>query len=309
MLKISSDTQHYSGKVRDVYTKEDYIFIIVSDRISAFDVILPETIPYKGAVLNGISTFFLRQTKDLIPNWLIDSPNSHFCYGHNAPTIPLEVIVRGYISGSMWRAYETGERVFCGNILPEGLKNNQKLPQPIITPTTKAVAGHDENISEKEILEQNIISKSDWDLIKKYAFSLFEFGTNYAASKDLILVDTKFEFGRKNDGEIILIDEILTPDSSRYFIAETYQEKFESNQTPEQLSKEFVRQWLIENEFMGREGDVVPTMSPEWIETISNKYIDLYNKLIEPNFVKDSSDFDLNKIQKLYDQINTELYA
>jgi phosphoribosylaminoimidazole-succinocarboxamide synthase len=309
MLQISSDTQHYSGKVRDVYTKGDFIFIIVSDRISAFDVILPEAIPFKGAVLNGISTFFLRQTENLVTNWLIDAPNSHFCYGHNAPTIPLEVIVRGYISGSMWRAYEQGERVFCGNILPEGLKNNQKLAHPIITPTTKAAAGHDENISESEILEQNIISKSDWELIKKYAFSLFEFGSNYAATKNLILVDTKFEFGRKKTGEIILIDEILTPDSSRYFIADTYIDKFENNQTPDQLSKEFVRQWLIENEFMGREADVMPAMNTEWIETISNKYIDLYNKLIEPEFVKESSAFDLNKIQQQYDQINTELFA
>lgn len=309
MLRFSSDTKHYSGKVRDVYTRGEYIFIIVSDRISAFDVILPETIPYKGAVLNGISTFFLGQTKGIVPNWLIDAPNSHFCYGHNAPTIPLEVIVRGYISGSMWRAYELGEREFCGNILPNGLRNNQKLPQPIITPTTKAVEGHDENISEIELLSQNIISSQDWDLIKKYAFALFEFGTNYAASKNLILVDTKFEFGRKNSGEIILIDEILTPDSSRYFIAETYLDKFNKNEIPDQLSKEFVRQWLIENDFMGREKDVMPTMNPEWIETISNKYIDLYNKLIEPKFVKESSQYDLNKIQKQYDQINAQLFV
>jgi phosphoribosylaminoimidazole-succinocarboxamide synthase len=309
MLITSPDTQHYSGKVRDVYTRGEYIFIIVSDRISAFDVILPETIPYKGAVLNGISTFFLSQTEDIVPNWLIDAPNSHFCYGHNAPTIPLEVIVRGYISGSMWRAYEQGERVFCGNILPDGLKNNQKLSEPIITPTTKAAEGHDENISEEELLNQEIIYRTDWELIKKYAFALFEFGSNYAASKNLILVDTKFEFGRKKSGEIILIDEILTPDSSRYFIADTYLDKFNSSQTPDQLSKEFVRQWLIENNFMGRDGDAIPIMNKEWIETISNKYINLYNKLIEPKFVKESSEFDLNKIQQQYDQFNTQLFA
>lgn len=309
MLQISSDTYHYSGKVRDVYQRKDFIFIVVSDRISAFDVILPEQIPYKGAVLNGISTFFLNQTKDLVPNWLIDSPSSHFCYGHFAPTIPIEVIVRGYISGSMWRAYEQGERNFCGNILPDGLKNNQKLEHPIITPTTKAIAGHDENTSEAELLNQKVVTAAEWDLIKKYALDLFEFGSKYANSKELILVDTKFEFGRKSMGEIILIDEILTPDSSRYFIADSYLNKFNQNQSPDQLSKEFVRQWLIDNNFMGRENDKMPTMNSVWITTISEKYIDLYNKLIQPNFVKESSSFDLKKIQTQYDQINTTLFS
>lgn len=308
MIQTQPNTAYYKGKVRDVYTKGDYIFIIVSDRISAFDVILPEPIPFKGAVLNGISTFFLNETKNLVPNWLIDNPNSHVAYGHLAPTIPIEIIVRGYIAGSMWRAYEAGERNFCGIQLPDGLKNNQKLDAPIITPTTKAAAGHDENTSEEDILNQGIVSREEWTLIKKYAYDLFDFGSKYAASKNLILVDTKFEFGKRKDGEIILIDEILTPDSSRYFIADSYLEKFQNDENPIQLSKEFLRQWLIENNFMGREGDIIPEMSQEWIKEISEKYISLYNKLIQPSFVKESKEFNLNKIQSSYDSFSQVYY-
>jgi phosphoribosylaminoimidazole-succinocarboxamide synthase len=308
MLRLSPDTAYYKGKVRDVYTKGDFIFIIVSDRISAFDVVLPAPIPYKGAVLNGISTFFLHQTKDIVPNWLIDTPNSHVAFGHLAPTIPIEVIVRGYISGSMWRAYDAGERMFCGNILPDGLKNNQKLESPIITPTTKASAGHDENTSE-EILKDSLVSKADWDLIKKYSLDLFNFGSQYASTKNLILVDTKFEFGRKKDGQIILIDEILTPDSSRYFIADSYLDKFNLGESPSQLSKEFVRQWLIENNFMGQEGEMVPEMTTDWVNTISERYIELYNKLIDQPFVKESKEFNLVKIQTNYDAFCRNYYA
>lgn len=309
MLRLSPDTAYYKGKVRDVYTKGDFIFIIVSDRISAFDVVLPAPIPYKGAVLNGISTFFLHQTKDIVPNWLIDTPNSHVAFGHLAPTIPIEVIVRGYISGSMWRAYDAGERMFCGNLLPDGLKNNQKLESPIITPTTKASAGHDENTSEEEILKDGVISKTDWDLIKKYSLELFNFGSQYASTKNLILVDTKFEFGRKKDGQIILIDEILTPDSSRYFIADSYLDKFNLGETPSQLSKEFVRQWLIENNFMGQKGEMVPEMTTDWVNTISERYIELYNKLIDQPFVKESKKFNLVKIQTTYDAFCQNYYA
>jgi phosphoribosylaminoimidazole-succinocarboxamide synthase len=309
MLRLSPDTAYYKGKVRDVYTKGDFIFIIVSDRISAFDVVLPAPIPYKGAVLNGISTFFLHQTKDIVPNWLIDTPNSHVAFGHLAPTIPIEVIVRGYISGSMWRAYDAGERMFCGNILPDGLKNNQKLESPIITPTTKASAGHDENTSEEEILKDSLASKADWDLIKKYSLDLFNFGSQYASTKNLILVDTKFEFGRKKDGQIILIDEILTPDSSRYFIADSYLDKFNLGESPSQLSKEFVRQWLIENNFMGQEGEMVPEMTTDWVNTISERYIELYNKLIDQPFVKESKEFNLVKIQTNYDAFCRNYYA
>jgi phosphoribosylaminoimidazole-succinocarboxamide synthase len=309
MLLLSPDTAYYKGKVRDVYTKGDFIFILVSDRISAFDVVLPAPIPYKGAVLNGISTFFLHQTKDIVPNWLIDTPNSHVAFGHLAPTIPIEVIVRGYISGSMWRAYDAGERMFCGNILPDGLKNNQKLESPIITPTTKASAGHDENTSEEEILKDSLVSKADWDLIKKYSLDLFNFGSQYASTKNLILVDTKFEFGRKKDGQIILIDEILTPDSSRYFIADSYLDKFNQGESPSQLSKEFVRQWLIENNFMGQEGEMVPEMTTDWVNTISERYIELYNKLIDQPFVKESKEFNLVKIQTNYDAFCQNYYA
>jgi len=308
MISTSSGTKSYNGKVRDVFAKGDFIFIIVSDRISAFDVILPKTIPYKGAVLNGISTFFLNETKNIVPNWLIDTPNSHVAYGHLAPTIPIEIVVRGYIAGSMWRAYEAGERNFCGVQLPEGLKNNQRLENPIITPTTKAVEGHDENTSEEDILKQGIVRKDEWELIKKYAFRLFQFGSDYAAAKDLILVDTKFEFGRAKNGEIILIDEILTPDSSRYFLADSYLQKFDSGENPIQLSKEFVRQWLIENQFMGRENDTMPDMTESWINEISEKYISLYNRLIDPPFSKQSKEFNLKKIQSSYDEFSAKFY-
>lgn len=309
MLHTQPETIYYQGKVRDVYTKGEFIFIVVSDRISAFDVVLPRPIPYKGAVLNGISTYFLDQTKSLVPNWLIDSPNSHVAYGHYAPTIPIEIVVRGYIAGSMWRAYEAGERNFCGIQLPEGLKNNQKLDTPIITPTTKALAGHDENTSEGEILEKGIVSPEEWNIIKNYALALFEFGSKYAEKKNLILVDTKFEFGKKKNGEIILIDEILTPDSSRYFMADTYLEKFIRNENPTQLSKEFVRQWLIENNFMGRTTDQIPEMDDTWIEEISRKYIALYDKLIDPPFIKDFKEFNLLKIQTAYNEFAKEFYA
>ena len=308
MLQTQPNTSYYRGKVRDVYTKDEFIFIVVSDRISAFDVILPKAIPYKGAVLNGISAFFLNETKELVPNWLIETPNSHVAFGHLAPTIPIEIVVRGYIAGSMWRAYEAGERSFCGIQLPDGLKNNQKLDAPIITPTTKAAVGHDENTSEEEILNQGIVSRSEWALIKKYAYDLFDYGSRYAASKNLILVDTKFEFGKRKDGEIILIDEILTPDSSRYFIADSYLEKFQNGENPIQLSKEFLRQWLIENNFMGRAGDIIPEMSQKWITEISEKYISLYNKLIQPSFVKESKEFNLNKIQSAYDTFSQTYY-
>lgn len=297
-------TKFYSGKVRDVYSLGNYIFIIASDRISAFDHILPKTIPYKGAVLNQISTYLLNETKHLVPNWLIDSPCSHFSIGYNCPSIPIEIIVRGYLAGSMWRAYEKGIRWFCGNELPEGLKKNQKLPYPIITPTTKAAEGHDMDTTEEEILASGVVTSAEWELIKEYAFKIFEFGTKYANEKNLILVDTKFEFGRKNEDEIILIDEILTPDSSRYFIKDSYETHFESGAEPQQLSKEFVRQWLIDQGFMGREGDEMPEMSEAWVHEISEKYIELYNKLIGQNFVKETSQFNIQTIQSCYDDFN-----
>lgn len=300
-LNTIPNTKYYSGKVRDVYSYQDYIFIIASDRISAFDHILPKTIPFKGAVLNQISTFLLNETKHIVPNWLIESPCSHFSIGYNCPSIPIEVIVRGYLAGSMWRAYEKGERIFCGNLLPDGLLKNQKLPIPILTPTTKALEGHDLDTDESEILKSGVVTSPEWNLIKEYAFKIFNFGSEYADSRNLILVDTKFEFGRNSKNEIILIDEILTPDSSRYFLKNSYYDLFVKGEEPLQLSKEFVRQWLIEQEFMGREGDIMPNMSDEWIEEISEKYIELYNKLIGIKFVKESSSFNLENIQKCYD--------
>lgn len=302
-LIANKNTVVYKGKVRDVYTDGDFISIVTSDRISAFDHILPETIPYKGAVLNGISTFFLNRTKDIVPNWLIETPDSYLSYGHNAPTIPIEVIVRNYLTGSMLREYQSGVREYFGIQLPDGMKPHQKLEKPIITPTIKATSGHDESITEQEIIKQAIVSREDWAYIVSSAFKIYEFGQKYAASKGLILVDTKFEFGRRNDGVIILIDEILTPDSSRYFIAESYQDSISNNTEPVQLSKEFVRQWLIKEGFMGREGDKMPEMNNDKIHEISERYIGLYNKLLPNNFVKEENEFDLNKIQNIYDHL------
>ena len=295
-LNYKSVCQEYIGKVRNVYKHENNIFIIASNRISAFDHILPREIPYKGAVLNKLSTFFLEKSKHLVPNWLEATPHANLAIGQNCELIPIEVIIRGYITGSMWRAYEAGQTEFCGHHLPEGLKRNQKLEHPIITPTTKAVEGHDEDTSEEAILQSGVVSQKDWETIKTYAFKIYEFGTEYAATKDLILVDTKLEFGRNKQGEIMLIDEILTPDSSRYFIKSSYAENFEKGEEPKQLSKEFVRQWLIEQGFMGRDGDQMPEMPDEFVNEISEKYIDLYQKLTGEIFDKAHNGWNQDKI-------------
>lgn len=291
--------KHYRGKVRDTFTKNSKIALLASNRISAFDVILPRPIPYKGAVLNLLSAFFLKQTKSIAPNWLNDIPNPYLSFGAACQQIPVEVIVRGFIAGSMWRAYENGVRDFCGNILPDGLKRNQKLESPIITPTTKAAEGHDEDTTEAEIIKNGILTIESWELIKKYAFGLYQFGQEYAAKKNLILVDTKFEFGQTQDGEILLIDEILTPDSSRYFILDAYQSNFENGQEPEQLSKEFVRQWLIENNFMGRVGDMMPEMSDSKVEEISSRYINLYEQLTGLKFDKNNAIWNEEEIHSI----------
>jgi phosphoribosylaminoimidazole-succinocarboxamide synthase len=291
--------KHYRGKVRDTFTKNSKIALLASNRISAFDVILPRPIPYKGAVLNLLSAFFLKQTKSIAPNWLNDVPNPYLSVGAACQQIPVEVIVRGFIAGSMWRAYENGVRDFCGNILPDGLKRNQKLEFPIITPTTKAAEGHDEDTTEAEIIKNGILTIESWELIKKYAFGLYQFGQEYAAKKNLILVDTKFEFGQTQDGEILLIDEILTPDSSRYFILDAYQSNFENGQEPEQLSKEFVRQWLIENNFMGRVGDMMPEMSDSKVEEISSRYINLYEQLTGLKFEKNNAIWNEEEIHSI----------
>ena len=276
----------YHGKVRDVYNINDELLVMVaSDRISAFDVILPKGIPFKGQVLNQIAAKFLDATADIVPNWKIATPDPMVTVGIKCEGFRVEMIIRGYLTGSAWREYEAGCRNLCGVALPDGMKENQKFPTPIITPTTKADAGHDENISKEEIISQGLVSKEDYELIEKYTYALFQHGTEMAAEKGLILVDTKYEFGKK-DGKVYLIDEIHTPDSSRYFYAEGYQERQNNNEEQKQLSKEFVRRWLIENGFQGKEGQQIPNMTDEYIETVSERYIELFENIIGEKFVK-----------------------
>lgn len=269
----------YHGKVRDVYDIDDkYLVMIATDRISAFDVILPKGIPFKGQVLNQIAAHFLDATRDIVPNWLLEVPDPMVTIGKKCQPLKIEMIVRGYLAGSAWRDYEAGAREICGIALPEGLKENQRLPHPILTPTTKADEGHDLNISHDEIIAQGLVEKDVLEQVEKYALALFQRGTEMAAKQGLILVDTKYEFGIY-DGKVILIDEIHTPDSSRYFYADTYQELFEQGLPQKQLSKEFVRQWLIANGFMGKEGQTVPEMTDEYCKEVSDRYIELYEHI------------------------------
>lgn len=285
-FKFPSQTAEYHGKVRDVYTIDDNIMVMIaSDRISAFDVVLPKGIPFKGQVLNQLAGYFLDATADIVPNWKIASPDPMVTVGYKAEGFRVEMIIRGYLTGSAWREYKAGCRELCGVKLPEGMRENQAFPEPIITPTTKADAGHDENISREQIIAQGIVSAEDYEVMERYTRALFARGTEMAAEKGLILVDTKYEFG-KRDGKVILIDEVHTPDSSRYFYADGYQEKFEKGEPQRQLSKEFVRQWLIENGFMGQAGQVVPEMTPEFVKSVSDRYIELYEKITGRQFVK-----------------------
>ncbi len=280
----------YHGKVRDVYDINDDILVMVAtDRISAFDVILPEGIPYKGQVLNQIAAKFLDATADLVPNWKIACPDPMVTVGYKCEGFRVEMIIRGYLTGSAWREYQAGCRELCGVKLPDGMKENEKFSEPIITPTTKADEGHDENISREEIISRGIVSEADYEVMEKYTRTLFEAGTKIAADKGLILVDTKYEFG-KRDGKVILIDEIHTPDSSRYFYADTYQQLFEEGKPQRQLSKEFVRQWLIDHGFMGKAGQTVPEMTPEFIDSVSDRYIELYEHITGEKFVKAPED-------------------
>lgn len=280
----------YHGKVRDVYDINDDILVMVAtDRISAFDVILPEGIPYKGQVLNQIAAKFLDATADAVPNWKIACPDPMVTVGYKCEGFKVEMIIRGYLTGSAWREYQAGCREICGVKLPDGMKENEKFPEPIITPTTKADEGHDENISREQIIARGIVSEADYEVMERYTRTLFEIGTDIAAGKGLILVDTKYEFG-KRDGKVILIDEIHTPDSSRYFYADTYQQLFEEGKPQRQLSKEFVRQWLIDHGFMGKAGQTVPEMSPEFIESVSDRYIELYEHITGEKFVKAPED-------------------
>ena len=280
----------YHGKVRDVYFLKDHMLaMVVTDRISAFDSILPKGIPYKGEILNRIAAYYLEATRDIVPNWMLDTPDPMVTVGHRCEGFKVEMVIRGYLTGSAWRAYKGGEHTICGIRLPEGMKENQKFEHPIITPTTKADEGHDENISREEIIEQGLVSKEDYELLEKYTYALFERGTKMVEERGLILVDTKYEFGKK-EGKIYLIDEIHTPDSSRYFYKDTYQEYFEKGMPQRQLSKEFVRQWLMDNGYRGEAGQQVPEMTDEYCAGVTERYIELYEKLIGEKFVKHPTD-------------------
>ncbi len=282
--RFPGQTKFYRGKVRDVYTIQDkWLVMIASDRISAFDVILPRPIPYKGQVLNQIAAYMLDATKDICPNWLISTPAPTAALGKKCEPFKIEMVVRGNVTGHAWRTYSSGKRVLCGVKMPEGLKENDYFPSPIITPSTKAEEGHDEDISKEEIIARGLATTEEWEVLEKYTLQLFERGKQLAAKRGLILVDTKYEFG-KIDGEIYLMDEIHTPDSSRYFYADGFEERQQKGERQLQLSKEFVREWLIQNNFMGKEGQVVPEMTDEWINTISGRYIELYEKVIGESF-------------------------
>jgi phosphoribosylaminoimidazole-succinocarboxamide synthase len=285
-FSFNNQTACYKGKVRDVYTINNKLLVMIaSDRISALDVVLPRGIPYKGQVLNQIAEQFLNATADIVPNWLMDSPHPNVSIGRMCQPFKVEMVVRGYLAGHAARTYSSGLRELCGVKLPEGLKENDKLPHPIITPTTKASEGHDEDISKEEIIKQNIVSKENYDQLEKYTLALYARGQEIANKMGLILVDTKYEFGIF-EGEIYLMDEIHTPDSSRYFYRDGYNERQEKGQEQKQLSKEFVRKWLIENGFQGKQGQIIPEMSDEWITEISNRYIELYEKVTGKTFIK-----------------------
>ncbi len=289
-FQFPGQTNFYKGKVRDVYTISNQLMaMVVTDRISAFDVVLPEAIPYKGQVLNQIAAKFLEATKDIVPNWVLAVPDEMVTMGRICEPFKVEMVIRGYLAGHAWREYSAGKRSVCGVDLPEGLKENDKLPEPIITPTTKAAVGHDEDISRADILAQGIVSLQDYEHLETYTRALFQRGTEIAASSGLILVDTKYEFGKVGD-QIYLIDEIHTPDSSRYFYAEGYEERQQSGTAQKQLSKEFVRKWLIENGFQGKDGQVVPEMTPEIITSISDRYIELYEQITGDKFIKNETD-------------------
>ena len=290
-FKFDGQKSLYVGKVRDVYDIDDkYLVMVVTDRISAFDVVLPEGIPYKGQVLNQIASKFLDATSDICPNWKIASPDPMVTVGYKCETFPVEMIVRGYLSGSSWRDYKAGAREICGVKLPDGMREHQKFDSPIVTPTTKAEIGmHDQNISKEEIISRGLVSKEDYEKLESYALALFRRGSEMAAERGLILVDTNYEFG-KRDGEITLIDEIHTPDSSRYFYADTYRERFEKGEPQRQLSKEFVREWLMDNGFQGQKGQSVPEMTAEIVGSISDRYIELYENITGEKFVKGEDD-------------------
>jgi len=297
----------YKGKVREVYNiNDDLLVMIATDRLSAFDVIMPKGIPYKGQILNQIATKFMQLTQDIVPNWLVATPDPNVAVGHLCEPFKVEMVIRGYLSGHAARQYAAGKRTLCGVAMPEGLKENDKFPEPIITPTTKAAVGtHDEDISKEEILAQGIVTPEDYAVLEQYTRALYQKGTEIAAERGLILVDTKYEFGKTKDGKIVLIDEIHTPDSSRYFYAAGYQERQDKNEPQKQLSKEFVRQWLISNGFQGKEGQQIPEMTDEYITTVSDRYIELYENIIGEKFVK----ADVSNIHERIEKNVTEFLA
>ncbi|WP_431134541.1 phosphoribosylaminoimidazolesuccinocarboxamide synthase [Psychroserpens mesophilus] len=298
-FKFPKQKSVYKGKVREVYNiNDEELVMIATDRLSAFDVVMPKGIPYKGQILNQIATSMMKATEDVVPNWLTATPDPNVAVGHLCEPFKVEMVIRGYLSGHAAREYKAGKRMLCGVKMPEGMKENDPFPQPIITPATKADMGdHDEDISREDILKRGIVSEDDYIVLEDYTRKLFQRGTEIAASRGLILVDTKYEFGKTKDGKIVLIDEIHTPDSSRYFYTEAYQERQDKNQPQKQLSKEFVRQWLIANNFQGLEGQTVPEMSDDYIETVSQRYIELYENIMGEPFVKaDVSDIQ-NRIE------------
>ena len=284
-FNFDSLIKKYTGKVRDVYHFEKKLVMVVTDRISAFDYVLPKPIPFKGQILNQIAEKFLEMTEDIVPNWIDSVPDQNVTIGKKCETFPVEMVIRGYLTGHAWREYKSGKRSICGVSMPDGMKEHDKFPKPILTPTTKAQVGHDEDISRDEIISTGLVSEKDYLKLEEYTIKLFERGSEYAKSKNLLLVDTKYEFGKFND-KIVLIDEIHTPDSSRYFYADTYQELQDNNKGQKQLSKEFVREWLIENGFQGKEGQKIPEMNNEIINSISDRYIELYESIIGDKFIK-----------------------
>ena len=296
-FRFPNQANVYHGKVRDVYTVGDLLVMVASDRISAFDHILPRPIPFKGQVLNQVATHFLNATKDICPNWLLATPDPNVAVGHRCAPFKVEMVIRGYLTGHSWRAYRSGKRVLCGVPLPEGMKEHDRFPAPIITPATKAEEGHDEDISKEEIIKQGIVSAADYDVLENYTRALFQRGTEMAAEQGLILVDTKYEFGKK-DGQVYLIDEIHTPDSSRYFYLEGYEERQAKGLGQKQLSKEFVREWLMENDFQGLEGQQMPTMPDAFVKSVTDRYIELFEKITGRTFERSDTSEIMQRIER-----------
>ncbi len=296
-FQFAKQTNFYRGKVRDVYFFGEKMAMVATDRISAFDVVLSRAIPYKGSVLNSIAATFLEESRYIVPNWLESSPHPQVSIGLKCKPIPIEMVIRAYMVGHVWREYKSGKRTICGEQLPEGLRENDRLPFPIITPTTKAAEGHDQDITKDEILRRGIVTKREYDKLEAYTHKMFEFGSQKAYERGLLLLDTKYEFGL-HKGEIMLMDEIHTPDSSRYFYAENYHEKQRNNQKQKQLSKEFVREWLMDNNFQGQEGQQQPFMSDEWVAEISSRYIELYEMMLRKSFVRQQPENLLQDIEE-----------